>query len=182
MIIKFKQLFLVLVFFSCYACASSPLPPPEWTFEKGAVNLHIFADSQLNLNEGTPHTLLLCVYQLKDPNEFNHLAGYREGLYQLLECGHYDSSVAMASKLIIHPGQDRHFVFDRAQGAKYLTVVAGYYTIQKEYITRLTEMPVRIERSGFLWLKKTQKPDISNIELTLGPKQILMFREIDLDS
>jgi len=158
------------------ACASQPLPPPDWKFEKGAITLHIFADDQLNLNEGIPHTLLLCVYQLKDPNEFNHLAGYREGLYQLLECDYYDSTVATASRLIINPGQDRHFDFDRAEGAKYLAVVAGYYTIQKEHILRLTNMPVIIERSGFLWLKKTQMPGEMNVELTLGPKQILTFK------
>jgi len=181
LIFKLKLLFFILILFSITACASDPLPPPDWTFEKSAVNLHIFADDQLNLNEGTPHTLLLCVYQLKDPNEFNHLAGYREGLYQLLDCGHYDSAVAMASKLIIHPGQDRHFVFDRAEGAKYLAVVAGYYTIQKEYITRLTDMPVIIERSGFLWLNKTQMPDVVNVELTLGPRQILTFQETRLE-
>lgn len=181
MIFKFRRLFLVLLLFLISACASDPLPPPDWKFERGAINLHVFADDQLNLNEGTPHTLLVCIYQLKDPNEFNHLAGYREGLYQLLDCGHYDSSVATASRLIAHPGQDRHFVFDRAEGARYLAIVAGYYTIQKEYIIRLTDLPVIIERSGFLWLTKTQKPDVTNIELTLGPKQIQTFEEIGPD-
>jgi type VI secretion system VasD/TssJ family lipoprotein len=181
LIFKFRRLFLISVLFLICACASDPLPPPDWKFAKNAINLHIFADDQLNLNEGTPHTLLLCVYQLKDPNEFNHLAGFREGLYQLLECEHYDSAVANASRLIVNPGQDRHFVFDRAEGARYLAVVAGYYTIQKEYIIRLSDLPVIIERSGFLWLKKTQKPDMTNIELTLGPRQILTFKEIDPD-
>ncbi|MBC2714128.1 MAG: type VI secretion system lipoprotein TssJ [Desulfobacteraceae bacterium] len=176
MIHKSRYILLILILFSISACASQPLRPPEWKFEKSAIKLHVFADDQLNLNEGTPHTLWLCIYQLKDPNEFNHLAGFREGLYQLLECGHYDSTVTTASRLIVHPGQDRHFVFDRAEGAKYLAVVAGYYTIQKEHIIRLTDMPVIIERSGFLWLKKTQKPGAINIELTLGPKHILTFK------
>ena len=171
-----RGLLLTVIFFAICACAAQPLPPPEWKFEKGAITLHVFADDQLNLNEGTPHTLLLCIYQLKDPNEFNHLAGYREGLYQLLECDHYDSTVATASRIIAHPGQDRHFVFDRAEGAKYLAVVAGYYTIQKEHILRLTDIPVIVEKYGFLWRKKTQKPEPVNIELTLGPKHILTFK------
>ena len=158
------------------ACASQPLPPPQWKFEREAIRMHVFADEQLNLNQGTPHTLLLCVYQLKDPNEFNHLAGFREGLYQLLECDHYDATVATVSRLIVHPGQDRHFTFDRAQDAKYLAVVAGYYTIQKENIVRMIDIPVVIEKSGFLWRNKVQKPDSVYVELTLGPKQILMFK------
>jgi len=173
---KIKYLSLAVVLFSICACASQPLPPPEWKYEKNAITLRIFADTQLNLNDGMPHTLLLCIYQLTDPNEFNHLAGYNEGLYKLLECGHFDSAVATASRLIIHPGQDRHFEFDRAEGAKYLAVVAGYYSIQKEYIVRLTDIPVVIEKKGFFKRKKKKKPGPLNIELTLGPKNIQTFK------
>jgi type VI secretion system VasD/TssJ family lipoprotein len=171
-----KNLLIIMILSTIAACASQPLPPPEWKFEREAIRMHVFADEQLNLNQGTPHTLLLCVYQLKDPNEFNHLAGFREGLYQLLECDHYDATVATVSRLIVHPGQDRHFTFDRAQDAKYLAVVAGYYTIQKENIVRMIDIPVVIEKSGFLWRNKVQKPDSVYAELTLGPKQILMFK------
>jgi type VI secretion system VasD/TssJ family lipoprotein len=174
---KFFALWIAGFLLTIAACASQPLPPPDWKFEREAVRIHVFADDQLNLYEGTPHTLLLCVYQLKDPNEFNHLAGFREGLYQLLECDHYDATVATAARLIVHPGQDRHFTFDRAQDAKYIAVVAGYYSIQKEAIVRLIDIPVIIEKSGFLWRKKVQKPDSVYTELTLGPKQILMFKE-----
>lgn len=55
------------------ACAAKQLPPPQWTYEKEAIRLHIKADNKLNLDEGEAHTLLLCVYQLSDPNTFNQL-------------------------------------------------------------------------------------------------------------
>jgi len=132
-----KVMFLVMVSSIIYACASQPLLPPQWQYEKEAIKLHIKADPKLNLEEGTPHTLLVCVYQLKDPNAFNQLAGDDDGLYKLLECGLFDAAVATSKRLIARPGQDITLALDRAEGAKYLAVVAGYFTLQKDRMIRL---------------------------------------------
>jgi predicted component of type VI protein secretion system len=75
---------LSLLFF--WACAAKQLPPPQWTYEKDAIRMHIKADDKLNLDEGEAHTLLLCAYQLSDPNTFNQLSNDQDGLYKLLEC------------------------------------------------------------------------------------------------
>ena len=167
-----NPLFLLLIAFGVYSCASLPLAPPEWKYETEAIQLHLKADFQLNLHEGTPHTLLICVYQLRDPNTFNQLAGDNNGLYKLLECGLFDSSVAGSERLIIHPGQDLTFRLNRAEGARYIAIVAGYYSLHKERIIRLFDIPVIIEKKG--WIKRTKilKAGPLNIELTLGPKQI----------
>jgi len=167
-----NALFLVIISSIIYACASQPLPPPQWQYEKEAIKLHLKADPKLNLEGGTPHTLLVCVYQLKDPNAFNQLAGDDDGLYKLLECGLFDAAVATSKKLIARPGQDINFVLDRAEGAKYLAIVAGYFTLQKDRMIRLFEIPVVVEKKGFIKRKKIQKPGHLNIELILGPQQI----------
>jgi type VI secretion system VasD/TssJ family lipoprotein len=164
---------LVMVSSMIYSCASQPLVPPQWQYEKEAITLHLKADADLNLEEGSPHTLLLCVYQLKDPNVFNQLAGDDDGIYKLLECELFDVAVATSKKLIARPGQDMNFVFDRAEGAKYVAVVAGYYVLQKDRMIRLFEIPVVTEKKGFFVRKKLQKPGPLTIELTLGPRQIL---------
>ena len=168
-----KALFLVMIISMVYACASQPLPPPQWQYEKEAIKLHFKADAELNLEEGTPHTLLVCVYQLKDPNAFNQLAEDNDGLYKLLDCELFDAAVATSKKLIVRPGQDKTFVFDRAEGAKYVAVVAGYYVLHKDRMIRLFDIPVITEKKGFFSRKKIQKPGPLNIELTLGPRQIL---------
>lgn len=167
-----KILFLWLIAVGVYSCASLPLAPPEWRYEKEAIQLHLKADFQLNLHEGTPHTLLICVYQLRNPNTFNQLAGDNNGLYKLLECGLFDSSVAGSERLIVHPGQDLTFRLNRAEGARYIAIVAGYYSLYKERLVRLYDIPVIIEKKG--WIKRTKilKPGLLNIELTLGPQQI----------
>ena len=168
-----KVMFLVMVSSIIYACASQPLLPPQWQYEKEAIKLHIKADPKLNLEEGTPHTLLVCVYQLKDPNAFNQLAGDDDGLYKLLECGLFDAAVATSKRLIARPGQDITLALDRAEGAKYLAVVAGYFTLQKDRMIRLFNIPVVVEEKGFFKRKRIQKPGLLNIELILGQQQIL---------
>lgn len=145
---------------------------PETRYEKNAIRLELKSDPKLNLNQGMPHPLLVCVYQLRDPNSFNQLANDEDGLYKLLECSLFDMSVVSSKRITVHPGQDMKVSLDRAEDAKYVAVVAGYYLIRKERITRLFEIPVVEKRRGFLWLNKYATLGILDIQLTLGPRQI----------
>ena len=118
--ISFSTLSPLLLVLLVWSCAAKQLPPPELEYEEAAIKIHVYADPKLNLSDGKPHTLLVCVYQLKDPNAFNQLAGDQEGLYRLLECGLFDASVVGAKKLIVQPGQNTTFNLDRAQGTAYV--------------------------------------------------------------
>lgn len=162
---------LSLLSFGIFACASQPLPPPDWNFEKDAIYLHVKADNKLNMDEGTPHTLMFCVYQLKDPNAFNQLSSDMAGIYELLKCGLFDGSVATSKSYIIHPGQDLDITIDRAQDAQYVAVVGGYFVLEKERMTRLYKIPVLVEEKGFIKRTKIQKPEKLKVELILGPQQ-----------
>jgi len=168
-----RRFFILFLLTAAIGACASTLPPPQWEFERDAVKLHVKADPQLNLKNDVSHTLLLCVYQLRDPIAFDRLASDTAGLYKLLECDLFDASVATSNRLFVHPGETHNYVFDRAAGVKHIAVVAGYYTIQKERIVRLFDIPVVIEKMGLLWGKKKQKPGGMEIQLTLGPKQIL---------
>jgi len=160
----------MLVFFSC---STKVLPPPQWSYEKDAIKLQVVADPLLNLDNGKAHTLYVCIYQLKDPNGYNQLSGDQSGLYKLLECKLFDAGVASSKRLIVNPGEDTTLVMDRAENAKYLAVVAGYYGIVKERITRLVEIPVVVEEKGFLSKERKQKPGLLDTKLFLGPEQII---------
>ena len=152
------------------SCAAKQLPKPEATYEKGAIKIHVKADPQLHLSDGRPNSLRLCVYQLEDPNAFNHLAGNQEGLYKLLKCDLFDSGTAGAEASYIHPGKDTTLELNRAEGARYVSVIAGYNDIKKERILRMYEIPVVTERKKLI--KKLTKLGPLEIELKLGPKQI----------
>ena len=154
------------------SCASKPLPPPQFTYGKGGIMLHLKADPQLNLYQGSSHTLLICTYQLRDPNGFNQLSGDENGLYKLLECTPFDGSVTNVKRLIVQPGQDISFTLDRAEGTRYVGFIAGYSQLSKENIVRLLKIPVIVEKKGLLRTTKIQKPGPLNLEILLGPQGI----------
>ena len=169
----FRNGFLLLLVLIICSCASRPAATPsEWKYEEDAIHIHLAANIQLNLYEGTPHPLVICFYQLGDPNAFNQLTGDNDGLWKLLECGRFDASVVGSKRMIIHPGQDLTFTLDRAEEAKYVAIVAGYSIIQKEGMVSIFEVPVTVERKGCLWLTKVSRPDTLHINLILGPLQI----------
>jgi type VI secretion system VasD/TssJ family lipoprotein len=166
------MLMFVTLMLTILSCAKKVLPPPQWTYEKDAVKIEIQADPMLNQDNGKAHTLLLCVYQLRDPNGFNQLSQDRNGLYQLLECKLFDAGVASARRLIVNPGETTTLLMDRAENAKYLAVAAGYYTMETDRITRHIDIPVVIEEKGFISREKIQKPGLLDVILVLGPDQV----------
>lgn len=155
-----------------WTCASSP-QTVKWEYEKDAVELHLKADKQLNYKDKKAHALVICAYQLMSPNAFEQLSGSRDGLYKLLECQVFDpASVAVSKQIVANPGKNMVVKIDRAEGAKYVALVAGYYTIDRAKITRLYKIPEVSERSGFLWLRKTYKPGPLIVDLVLGARQL----------
>jgi type VI secretion system VasD/TssJ family lipoprotein len=164
---------LLISFSMILSCASAPMLPPEWRYEKDAIKITLQADPQLNLYNNMAHTLELCIYQLKDPNGFNQLTETEDGLYKLLEGGMFDATVANFKRLNISPGQSMPISMDRAEGARYIGIAAGYATIQKNLITRLIAIPVSVvEEGGGFNKQKVSRPDIFHLTLRLGPQQI----------
>jgi type VI secretion system VasD/TssJ family lipoprotein len=148
------------------------MEPEVWPYEENAIQLILRADPQLHLHNGVPHTLHLCVYQLRDPNAFNQLTEDKEGLYVLLDCRTFDASVTGFKPLIVQPGQMLSPTMNRAEGTRYLGIAAGYYNVERERIIYTTRMPVEIKRKPPLYIKKYAVPDVLKLDITLGPQQI----------
>lgn len=143
--------------------------PADWSYEKNAIKLHVKADPQLNLFHKTPHTLMLCIYHLRDPNSFNELQQQRDGLQKLLECNRFDPSVVHARRLVIQPGQELDESLDRPDGARFVNVTAGYYNMRKGSVTRSYPVAVSVEKRGETQVQSTQK---LTVDLYLGPNEI----------
>jgi len=169
-----KIIVVWVCFLSICSCAAQKPAPPEWVYGPEEITVLLRNDGQLNVLEGMPHTLLLCAYQLKDPNTFTQLSDEIQGLQELLECDLFDESVASSKKIIAYPGQDQTFILDRAEGAKYVGIVAGYYLLKKDRVVRVYDIPVVIEKEGFIKPTLTAKPAPLNLVITLGSKQIQM--------
>ena len=159
------------------SCAATPVLPPEYSYGKDEINIDINADPRLNLNEGSAHTLLLCVHQLRDPNAFNRLAGSTNGIYQLLECSQFDAGVTYSKRIIVQPDQQVKYTLDRAEGTRYVAIVGGYYSLEKENVTRLFEIPIFEKSLGTFGGTRISGPDILNIKLDLGPQAIQLRTE-----
>jgi type VI secretion system VasD/TssJ family lipoprotein len=150
---------LSLMVFALVLCACAGGRPTAIGYKEKAIHVKLTADSRLNLYQGGPHALVLCLYQLKDPNAFNQLVEEKDGLLKLLDCSRFDATVANAKRIVIQPGQVEKQDLDRAEGAKYVAVAAGYYTF-KERPTRIYSVP-----TGSLLGK-----DELSINLYLGPQ------------
>jgi type VI secretion system VasD/TssJ family lipoprotein len=154
-----------------FACSSAPLvkQPPEWSYEKDAIALKFTADRQLNLFQQRAHSLLICLYQLRDPSAFNQLMDEKDGLAKLLDCNRFDPSVSHARRLVLQPNQNLTEQVDRAEGARFVGVVAGYYTLRKTGSIRTYTIAVK-EHTEHATLQ--QKPEKLRIDLYLGPHEI----------
>jgi type VI secretion system VasD/TssJ family lipoprotein len=182
--LKLVLVLVVVVFF--FSCASqkvstqkstSEIEPDKWSYQRDAIRLVLDADPQLNSHDGLPHTLALCLYQLRDPNAFNQLSGDKDGLYLLLSCNVFDPSVTSFQRLTVQPGQELSQSFDRAEGSRYVGIAAGYFTLEKERMIRFLKIPVEIKRRGWL-RKKYGVPGELDLKITLGPQQIENLEKI----
>lgn len=151
---------------SCSMFSSNPkvaVPPPQTPptqYKKGGLTLSIAADPQLNRYKNSPHTLLICFYQLKDPNAFNQLADDPNSLAKLMECSKFDASVTHTKRIVIQPGQTLSEQRDLAEGTRFFGLAAGYYSQGTEKTTHLAPLTTGL----------TNSPMSVNIEL--GPNEI----------
>jgi type VI secretion system VasD/TssJ family lipoprotein len=128
--------FCMAVCCSCSTTGSGAGKNEPW--REKSVDLSIHGDPQLNLYQNSSHTLYLCTFQLKDPNAFNQLIDERGGMEKLIsECNRFDGSVAYTKRYVVQPGQLLNDKQDHAEGARYMGIVAGYYSMKKENVVRL---------------------------------------------
>lgn len=164
---------ILLCTVSCSWFGKKPPLPAEWRYEKNAIVSHLKADPNLNLYEGNSHPLVACIYQLSDPNVFNQLRGDADGLAKLLECQRFDAGVVQFKRFPIQPGQEITESMDRAEGARYVGVVAGYFNLREERIVDLLPIPVveQKTRAGV-----ALKPTRFYFDVNLGPNAIQIPR------
>lgn len=155
--------------------SSCALSPPEWKMDHDAVVLNMEADNKLNYSNGKAHALRFVIYQLDSPNSFNQLVEDEEGLKQLLQSTVYDSNVHAVEDIVVYPGSDVSYRIDRAEGARYIGIVAGYQGLIKDRVAKVYEVPVYVKHK--LLFKRKLIPGELVLNLTLGPQQIEQKQE-----
>lgn len=141
------------------------------SYKKEGVRIDFTASSNLNTYNNLPHTLVVVVYQLSDPNAFNQLLEDGEGLGKLLEGGAFDSSALARKKLVIQPSENNTTYMDRADGVRYLGIISGYFTEDRRSLSKLIPVLAR-ERDNFFWRKRDSDPADTIVQLALGKNGI----------
>lgn len=148
-----------------------------WNFAPRALVLHIKADPQLNFADDQSHTLRLIIYQVQKLDAFTQLAATKEGLSKLMEGKSFDKSVCDIESMIITPGQVETLTLDRAEGAKHVAVVAGYYQLEPGMVSRTFSVPAAIYEDGILFKTKYYYPGPLEMILLFGPSSLQRFTQ-----
>jgi len=167
-ILKNKTLLLGL--FCCVlsaACAPKQQIACVYPYEKAAVNVNLNATTDLNKYSGQPHTVVVMLYQLSDPNIFNQMIETPEGLGDLLEGKRFDASALSFRQAVIQPGENKQILMDRVEGTRYLGVVGGFYNRQARNFSRLYSMPTK-KVTSFFFIEKGCTAKKFKLDLSLG--------------
>jgi len=176
--VVFPLLIALSILFFLNSCGSkttantSPETPGKsvWSYAQGGIQIHYTADNMLNVFENEPHTLVLAIYQMNNINAFNNLTRDGEGLKKLLQVQSFDSSVVGMDKIIVQPGEEKTVVLNRAEDAKWVGIVAGYYSLNPGQVNRLFNVPLVTEKKGIYGFRTTEsRVGQMTIKLILGP-------------
>lgn len=182
-------LFSLLLLSGCASKTILEVAPEDWTYQERAVHIHAAAPADLNAISGRPHSLVLGVFQLSDPNTFRGLSETKEGAVTLLNEGRIDDTIAQFSRTIIHPGEEKTSVLSRAQGAQYIGLISGYFGLNTELDVKIYDIPVKPAKRGFVDIvlsgmgliadEAKAVPDDMYIDVSLGRKSTREFRILD---
>ena len=119
----------------------------KWAYEVRAINLVMRAVADVNSVSGRPHSIVVGLFQMSDPNTFSGLSVTREGSVELLQKGKIDETIVDFRLLTMRPGEQKKVSVSRAEAAKYIGVIAGYFKLNPKTDVKIFPIPVReIER------------------------------------
>jgi type VI secretion system VasD/TssJ family lipoprotein len=132
------------------ACSTNPelsVEEEKWTYEVRAINLILNAVTDVNSVSGRPHSIVVGLFQMSDPNTFSGLTVTREGSVELLQKGKIDETIVDFRLLTMRPGEQKKVSVSRAEAARFIGIIAGYFKLNPKTDVKIFPIPVReIER------------------------------------
>lgn len=151
----------------------------HWTFKRNAVTLDVSADLDLNLADKRPHTLVVGVMELRDPNAFLPLVQDPDRAMETLAAGKKRAGVLEVWRFIVPPGAHQKLTVDRMRNAMYLGVIAGYSDYSSKHDILLRPLPVRVKRSGIIFRSNHYSPALTLSTVRLGSRHLLGVTVLD---
>ena len=152
----------------------------RWTYAKKDITVHVSSDKDLNWSDKRPHTLIIGIAEIRDPNGFLPLVQNPDRAMETLASGKKPSGILTVRRFIIPPGTtDADIVLDRMRNAMYLGIIAGYSNYSPQKDIQLRPMPVRIKRSGIIFRSNHYRPARASIHLVLGGRHLGTLEILD---
>ena len=140
----------------------------EWAYQKEGIWLQLASDQQLNTYNNEPHTLVMGIYQLSETQSFFKLLSDQGQITKDLLTGQTGKQVVQFDRYVISPGKATVLKLDRAQGAKFIGMIAGYYDFNAENAARLFRVPVNMQSHGIISTTYKAEPAILAVRLVFG--------------
>ena len=153
----------------------------NWDFAKDAVMVEVAAEPNLNQYAGESHTLLLGVYQMADPAPFYKTLADPEALAQSLSSEKGGDAYVQFTRYVVAPGQHSILILDRAQKAKYIGLVAGYYKLSGATSARLFQIPLSVSSDGWISTTWSAEPMTLAVRMDFGADGILNADRLNHD-
>ncbi len=170
----------MLAFFIFTASCGGKRQKPDTGFTNDAILFNISSDKKLNLFNEKAHTIHIVVYQLNNPNSFTQLIQDENGLTRLLIGEIFDASVTFVDNITVYPDSKKSYSLNRAEGTKYVGIVAGYTIMDKNRMVRVYKIPIVKKRKILsLSFKKEEIIKPLKVNFIFGPQQITMDEYIE---
>ncbi len=183
-------LLLLLPVFLC-ACGEDPpkpsdnLPPPtpaesperiSWGYMPHGVDVLIVARDDINIVGEVNHAVLLKLVQVNAQEGIKALAATKEGIVQLLESTPENAGILLTKQLYIQPGSQTELIIDRAEGARYFAVIAGFDSLDPQKCFSITPFPIHhdTEREWLILSKDVYSPGLMDARIFLTEQQVII--------
>lgn len=145
----------------------------SWPYAKQGILIELDSGTDLNLQAGRAHTLVLGVVQIEDEKAFAKLLADSTGVQLLLTTGKLPVGVLHTDRYVVNPGEQHVLSMDRVQDARYVGLIAGYYEFNPAQAARLFRIPLNMKSSGLIAKDYTAEPAVLALRLALGGQRIV---------
>lgn len=148
---------VVAFLFSLASCASHDETAQQKALEQveapkanAAITLNMVATPDLNTVNGLANSCTVLILQASTRSEFDDLIKDPERMKQLFLSAGGDKKQLSLDRYVMMPGQHSVLHIDRAERARYIAVLAGYYPEPGEEQTAILAVPVEVVKKG-MW-------------------------------
>jgi type VI secretion system VasD/TssJ family lipoprotein len=145
----------------------------QWNYGNAALRVDVDTDAALNSYDGEAHSVVLALVQAADPGAFYQFLDTPDLVAKVLQGSRPPSTLLQVTRYALEPARKAQIRLDRAQGARYLGIVAAFYDVPVAKGAKLFNLPVAMDSSGLVVRNYSATPAAAVLSLKLGPADIV---------